>query len=298
MVHREYNFILNFKRQSVKTAVITTGGLGTRLLTYTKSNPKTMLPLYEKSRDTYGEPVLRPLIEIIFENLYDRGFRRFCFIIGKKTQKPIKDHLTPDSAYIKLLRERNKIEDRRFIKTLTRIYGKINNCQVMWITQSTPMGFGHALLSAQKFVGNDTFLLHAGDAYFPNYDFLIKSIKKFGSNDNADGLLLLQHKKQVHGYGLAKVKNNCVIDVQEKPKKPTSNLVILPVYVFKPSIFNALRNTDKGHNCELQVTDAVKTLIKWDRKVISVNFGNKPWFDIGSPENYFRSLSYSYDKAF
>ena len=54
----------------METAVITTGGLGTRLLTYTKTNPKTMLPVYEKSRDGNIEPSLRPLIEFIFENLY------------------------------------------------------------------------------------------------------------------------------------------------------------------------------------------------------------------------------------
>ena len=49
---------------------------------------------------------------------------------------------------------------------------KIDNCEINWILQKTPMGFGDALLSAQKYVNDDAFLLHAGDTYFPRYNFL------------------------------------------------------------------------------------------------------------------------------
>ena len=160
----------------METAVITTGGLGTRLLTFTKTNPKTMLPVYEKDREGSTEPSLRPLIEYIFENLYDQKFRRFCFVVGKKTQKSIQSHLTPDSKYIELLEKRNNELDKRFVKTLNRIYKKINNCEISWIIQKTPMGFGHALLSSKKFVKNKPFLLHTGDAYFSDYQFIFKMI--------------------------------------------------------------------------------------------------------------------------
>ena len=91
----------------MKTAVITTAGLGTRLLTATKANPKTLLPLYDKTFDKTPEPLLKPLIEIIFENLYDNGFRRFCFIVSTKNKKSILNHMVPDSEYIELLKKRN-----------------------------------------------------------------------------------------------------------------------------------------------------------------------------------------------
>lgn len=285
----------------MKTAVITTGGLGTRLLTYTKTNPKTMLPLYEKSKDKSQEPALRPLIEIIFENLYDKKIRRFCFIVGAKTKRSIIEHLTPDQGYIELLKRRNMPADRRFIKTLTRVYKKMEKCEIDWISQSTPMGFGHALLSAKNFVGKETFLLHAGDAYFPNYDFfddLIKAHKFYKKNA---ATLLLQRKKILKGYGIAQMQNhdgkNLIIDVEEKPKKPKSNLAILPLYIFEPKIFDALKNTSRGHSGELQVTDAIKTLINLNESVIGFNYGTKRWYDIGSPDNYFKSLSYSYKKS-
>ena len=89
----------------MKTAVITTAGLGTRLLTTTKASPKTLLPLYDRSFDGNTEPLLRPLVEIIFENLYDNGFRKFCFIVGTKNKKSILNHIVPDQEYIKLLKK-------------------------------------------------------------------------------------------------------------------------------------------------------------------------------------------------
>ena len=181
----------------MNTAVITTGGLGTRLLTCTEGNPKTMLPLYDKSIDIFPEPMLRPIIETIFENLYDCGFRRFCIIVGKKTKMSIINHMTPDENYLYLLQERNESNDIRFIKTLKRLYNKLNKCEINWISQSTPMGFGHALLSAKKFVGNDSFLLHTGDAYFPNYRFIIPLIKKFQKMSELSGILLLQPRKNL-----------------------------------------------------------------------------------------------------
>ena len=285
----------------MKTVVITTGGLGTRLMTSTKGNPKTMLPLYDKSHDDNPDPLLRPLLEIIFENLYDKGFRKFCFIVASKTKFSILHHLVPDYDYIELLKKRNNETDERFIKKLTVLYKKMNNCKISWISQSTPMGFGHALLSASKFVGKDAFLLHAGDSYFPNYEFLPQLIEKHQITKNSSATLLLQRKKHLKGYGIAQVSHHkntdYVFHVEEKPKNPQSNLAILPVYVFEPIIFEALKHTPTGYNGELQVTDAVKTLLDWDKKVLAFKLGNKLWFDIGTPKNYFFAFKYSYKKA-
>ena len=285
----------------MRTVVITTGGLGTRLLTYTKVNPKTMLPIYEKSNDRNPNPVVRPLIEYIFENLYDNGFRKFCFIVGAKTKSSIICHLNPDKKYVQLLKKRNLPEDKRFIRTLSQLEKKVNSCDISWISQATPMGFGHALLSASKFVGSDKFLLHAGDVYFPSYGFMSQFVNRHNMTKNVSSTLLLQYKKSLKGYGIAQVRRdngeNIVFHVEEKPQKPLSNLVILPLYIFEPIIFNALRNTTRGHNGELQVTDAIKTLIDWKKRIIGFDYGHKTWFDIGSPQNYFLALAYSFKKS-
>ena len=88
-----------------------------------------------------------------------------------------------------------------------------------------------------------------------------------------------------------------VFNVQEKPKKPLSNLVILPVYIFTPKIFEALKNTKKGHNGELQVTDAIKTMLDDDNAISGFLYPNKTWYDIGTPQNYFKAVKISYSRA-
>jgi len=284
----------------MNTAVITTGGLGTRLLTCTKINPKTMLPLYHASSSQSFEPVLRPLIETIFENLYDAGFRRFCFIINASTGSSIKKHLMPNENYVELLKQRKVSSDLRFIRVLQRLSKKISNCEIKWISQDTPMGFGDALLKSKKFVGNSTFLLHAGDAYFPNNSFL-KEILLSYSKSKSDCMMLLKKMKSLKGFGIAQTRKingvDNVFDVEEKPKKPKSNNAILPVYVFSPKIFFALKNIDIGYNGELQVTDAIQFLIKSNKKVTGFNLKSIPWFDIGTPTNYFKALSYSFKQS-
>ena len=137
----------------METAVITTGGLGTREATITKSSPKTMLPLYKKSFYD-DDPLLKPLIELIFDGLFDKGFRKFCIIVSTNHKSIIKNHLSPDKSFIELLSKRNSYHDKRFVNILSKLYKKIDKCKIDWVSQTTPMGFGHALLSAKKYVGN------------------------------------------------------------------------------------------------------------------------------------------------
>ena len=280
----------------MKTAVITTGGLGTREATITKTIPKTMLPLYTKSNYD-SDPLLKPLIEIIFDNLYENGFRKFCIIINSSYKQTIKNHLTNDESFINILKKRDHYHDKRFLKTLSKLYKRIDNCKIVWVNQKTPMGFGHALLSAKEFVGNNNFLLHAGDTYFPNYEFIPEFIKSFKRDRQVSCNLLLESKKLLDGYGIAQIKKryvqNMVFDVEEKPKKPKSNLAILPVYAFKPIIFDALKKTNHGYNSELQVTDAIKTMIDCNEKIVAMRIKQK-WFDIGTPQRYLDALNYSF----
>ena len=280
----------------MKTAVITTGGLGTREATITKSNPKTMLPVYTDSNYD-NDLVLKPIIELIFDGLFDKGFRRFCIIVSSNHKNIIKNHLTPDATFLKLLSKRNAYHDKRFAKILSKLYKKIDKSEIAWVSQKTPMGFGHALLSARKFVGDNNFLLHAGDTYFPNYEFIPELIKSFKRDRQISCNLLLESKKLLDGYGIAQIKKrngqNVVFDVEEKPKKPKSNLAILPVYAFKPIIFDALKKTNHGYNSELQVTDAIKTMIDCNEKIVAMRIKQK-WFDIGTPQRYLDALNYSF----
>ena len=282
--------------KNMKTAVITAGGLGTRLLTFTKVAPKAILPIYSKTFDYNNEPIMKPLIEHIFDNLYDLGFRKFCFIVNKISKSLIKDHFVTDQKFIKLLENRNSIEDKRFLKIIKTHDKKLKNSEIKWIIQESPSGFGDALSHAKKFVGDETFILHAADAYFPNYLFMKNFISNF-DKQKADCSIIVEKRNKIKGYGIAefKKKSDLVIHVEEKPKYPKSNFAILPVYIFKPKIFDALKKTSIGYNGELQVTDGIMTLIKNKNKVIGLKYLKK-WFDIGSPKNYFNAINYSYKK--
>ncbi len=267
------------------------------MATLTKSYPKTMLPVYTKS-DYDDDILLKPILEVIFNNLYENGFRKFCIIINSNYKSTIKNHFNPDPSFIDLLSKRNKFHDKRFMKTLDKLYKKIGKSEIHWINQDTPMGFGHALLSAKKYVKNDDFLLHAGDTYFPNYALLPKLIDSFKQSPDISGSLLLESRKLLDGYGIAQIEKknnqNIVIGVEEKPMKPKSKLAILPIYAFKSNIFEALKKTHNGYNKELQVTDAIHTLIRSNEKVVALKTNDK-WFDIGTPERYLTALNYSYN---
>jgi UTP-glucose-1-phosphate uridylyltransferase len=69
------------------------------------------------------------------------------------------------------------------------------------------------------------------------------------------------------------------------------------VYILKPIIFDALEKTSLGHNKELQVTDAIATVMRWNHKITAFNIKNIPWFDIGTTRQYYKALIYSYKQS-
>ena len=81
-------------------ALIPAAGAGTRLLPATKEQPKEMLPLFSETES--GQICLKPILQLVYEQLYDEGFREFCFIIGKG-KRAIEDHFTQDSATLSAL---------------------------------------------------------------------------------------------------------------------------------------------------------------------------------------------------
>ena len=89
--------------------IITVGGLGTRLLPLTKEIPKEMLPIYDKNKK--GKLILKPILQVIFESLYDYNIRDFCFIVGR-TKRAVKDHFTPNVDLLALLKKEKKMELR------------------------------------------------------------------------------------------------------------------------------------------------------------------------------------------
>jgi len=282
----------------VMKVVIPAAGLGTRLLPATKEQPKEMLPIFTKG--AAGQVCLKPLLQVIFENLHNYGFTEFCFIIGRG-KRAIEDHLTQDHDYLDMLRNKRKDPSTTDLESF---YDKLKKSDIIWVNQPEPKGFGDAVLRARPFIGTEEFLVHAGDTHIiSNGNAYLKRLIGEQQRLDADVMLLLQEIANPKQYGIAEVgKTNGdsrqILKVVEKPEKPTTNLAIMPVYVFKPEIFKALEETTPGKAGEIQLTDAIETLIKWNFKVHAVNLApDDIRLDIGNPEMYWEALKTSYKYA-
>jgi len=279
----------------LKKAVIPAAGLGTRLLSVTKEQPKEMLPVFARGRS--GELCLKPIVQLVFETLYHAGFRDFCFIVGRG-KRAIEDHFTPDFDYVSMLDRKGKDGPAG---DLEAFYKMINGSTVVWINQPEPRGFGDAVLKAKSFAGGESFMVHAGDSHFlsRNADHL-RRVMKMREEMRADGSFLSMEVQdpsrfgivegEAEADGLVKVKR-----VVEKPQKAASKLAIMPVYVFDSSIFKALEAISVGFGGELQLTDGIQKMIDWNLSVYATRVASSEiWLDIGSPDLYWEAQNLSH----
>jgi UTP--glucose-1-phosphate uridylyltransferase len=280
---------------TVNKAVITAAGIGTRLLPATKEIPKEMLPLFSVDHD--GKLCLKPVLQLIFEQLYSVGFRGFCFVVGRG-KRSVVDHFTSDYSFVELLRRRGR-ESRA--KGLEDFYRGIEDSVILWVNQPEPRGFGHAVLMAEAFVGVEPFLVHAGDTYIASrQNSYLKRLLNYYADRRPEAVLVLREVREPGKlYGVAEVERvGGVIKVRrvvEKPREPPTNLAIMPVYIFNPVIMKALRETPPGVNDEIQLTDAVQKLIEWGLRVEAIMLNSdEERFDVGTPETYWEALAASY----
>jgi len=279
----------------IKKVVVPAAGLGTRLFPATKEQPKEMLPIF--SRSVNSAVSVKPLLQLVFEQLYDTGFREFCFVVGRG-KRSIEDHFTPDHNSVVMLKNRSKGDQA---SDLDGFYTKLKTSTIIWVNQPEPKGFGDAVFMAQPFVQNEHCLVHAGDTYIVSENarhlrLLMKVYERF----NADAAFLVQEIEDPRQYGIIEAKEieKRVYRVKaavEKPEKPTTNLAIMPIYIFHPVVFKALEKTTPGKGGETQLTDAIQKLIEWGLNVCAVQLSpDEVRLDIGSPETYWEALSLSY----
>ena len=275
--------------------VITAAGKGTRLLPFTKEMPKEMMPIFS-SMFTKKKVVL-PLLQYIYEQLYSMGFRDYCFVVGRE-KRSIEDHFTPHETYLRELAGDYK-------KIITKFYQKLENSHVVWVNQNRPLGFGDAVRRAERYVGNEDFIVHAGDVTILSkskhpISRLIETAKR---NPDAKAILLCKKIKDFKRYGvptIEKVSNNLftVKEVIEKPDKPKSDFGILPLYYFKADIFSSVKKIKAGKGKEFQLTDGIQNLIKEKQKVLAITLNkNEEEIDVGTVESYKKSQEITFRKA-
>jgi len=276
---------------SIKTALLPVAGFGTRLLPASKEIPKEMFPVL-----TYYHGEIRPIpvIQLIYEILYDAGIREFYFIISRGKEH-IARYFTPHMEFVDMLR--NRLGKDKEADMLEIFYKKLLDTKITFIYQHVQRGFGDAVLHAKNHI-SDTFVLNAGDdlILMPDknpIEYLMNIFQKF----DADVTLFIEEVDDPRHYGVVdgEYLSENVLQIRriiEKPIHPPTNLAVVAVYIFKPMIFHALEEVSKFEGWEL--VDAVQYLIDQGYKILGVKLNNGKRLDMGRPETYYHTITELY----
>jgi UTP--glucose-1-phosphate uridylyltransferase len=274
----------------IKTAVIPAAGLGSRLLPATKQQPKEMLPIFV--RNTRGVVLVKPVIQLVYERLYDAGLRKFIFIVGRG-KRSIEDHFTIDARVADRLKGPGKVELTREMRQFNK---RIENSSIVFVNQPEPLGFGDAVLRAKAFTNVKHFLVQAGDDLIvsKNTRYFERVMRTFQVHQ-ADMVFFVQKVADPSKYGViqgVKVANGLyqVRQVEEKPRHPKSKLAIVAIYVSNRRIYHYLENSRKLGQ-QLELTPAIQGLIRDGGKVLAVELNSHEIrVDVGSPDSYWLAL--------
>jgi glucose-1-phosphate thymidylyltransferase len=138
--------------------------------------------------------------------------------------------------------------------------------EITYIPQDEPKGLAHAVLTAEDYIGGSPFVMYLGDNLLA--DGLQGLVGAFRDSE-PDALILLTPVEDPSSYGVAELEGEKVVRLVEKPKEPPSNLALVGVYLFGPSIFDAARTLEPSWRGELEITEAIQTLIEDGHRVQS-----------------------------
>jgi UTP--glucose-1-phosphate uridylyltransferase len=238
--------------QKIRKAVFPAAGLGTRFLPATKATPKEMLSLVDK-----------PLIQYVVEEAVASGIESVIIVTGRG-KSAIEDHFDISFELEHLLRERGKEEELKEMRAISEMVS------VSYVRQREALGLGHAILQSRDLVGDEPFAVMLGDDIvdaetpalrqmldvYEKYDAPVvgtmqvegEAISRFGVID-ADEI----------SEGVYRIK-----DMVEKPPlaEAPSDLAIIGRYILTPDIFPEIERTRPGSGGEIQITDAMRQLLK------------------------------------
>jgi len=241
--------------RSVRKAVIPVAGMGLRFLPATKAIPKAMLPIIDK-----------PTIQYVVEEAVQSGLKDIVFVTSR-SKSEIEDHFDYDYRLEHTLKEQGKHDLLKVVQDISQMI------TISSIRQKQPLGLGHAILITQSSIGEEPFGVFVGDEItadeVPCMKQLIDVYEKHGAS-----VVAVQEVPQeaISRYGIVAVRpiegeDDRVLlmkDVVEKPppEKAPSNLAVIGRYLLTPTIFQCLEKTKPAAGGEIQLTDALRSLIE------------------------------------
>jgi UTP--glucose-1-phosphate uridylyltransferase len=239
--------------QKVRKAIIPAAGLGTRFLPATKAQPKEMLPIVDK-----------PTIQYIIEEAVASGIEDIIIVTGRG-KRAIEDHFDKSYELEETLAKKGKYEQLEEVQGISKL------ANIHYIRQKEPLGLGHAISCASRFIGDEPFAVLLGDdiVHSPEKPCLKQLVDVYERyNSSVIGVQEVP-EQDVSKYGVISINQNGIEDgvyhindLVEKPKREDapSNYAIMGRYVLRPEIFEILENQKPGAGGEIQLTDAIKTL--------------------------------------
>lgn len=262
--------------KKITKAIFPVAGLGTRFLPATKANPKEMLPIVDK-----------PLIQYAVEEAVSAGIRELIFVTSS-SKRAIEDHFDSNFELETTLQERGKHDLLQIVKGILP-----DGVSCAYIRQKSPQGLGHAVLCAKQLIMNEPFaVLLADDLIDGQKTPCLKQMVHQYANTHAS-VIAVQNiaPSETRKYGIVDVGsvNDILAKLRGIVEKPAfehapSTLGVVGRYILTPTIFKHLENIQIGSGGELQLTDAIATLLL-EEEVFAYQFTGKR-YDCGTKLGY------------
>ncbi|MCG8045306.1 MAG: UTP--glucose-1-phosphate uridylyltransferase GalU [Candidatus Thiodiazotropha endolucinida] len=263
--------------KKIRKAVFPVAGMGTRFLPASKANPKEMLPIVDK-----------PLIQYAAEEAEEAGVTSLVFVTGRN--KPsIPDHF--DKAY-ELESELKEAGKTTLLQKVQNVLPADVSC--IYLRQAEALGLGHAVLCAEPVVADEPFAVILADDLIRGEDDVgaIAQMAKVYERYQCSVILVEEVPQEETGkYGIVEVENDdgetaIMTSIVEKPKPEDapSNLAVVGRYILTPRIFELIKETGRGAGGEIQLTDAIAELLKYEKVRVYRVKGKR--YDCGSKLGY------------
>ena len=261
--------------KKIRKAVLPVAGFGTRFLPATKATPKEMLPIIDK-----------PLVQYAVEEAIKIGIEEIIFITNP-SKYSIKNHFDKS-----LLLEEKLIKSGKFDFVEKLNPSEFNDIKFTYINQDEQKGLGHAILLAEDFINDEPFAVLLPDDLFFSEKSCLMQLDDVYRQTNASVIAVNKiDADNIHKYGVIKpglIDNRAieVVDIVEKPKyeDAPSDIAVCGRYILNSSIFKYLNKTSPDSGEEIQLTDAIKMMIKDESVYACVYEGEK--FDCGSKKGF------------